>query len=63
MSCALLAEPLRLYYQTVEVMPSLRREAIDEAVEAAAVPTRLTRFRNLVFHLGGNGGDPEDTES
>ena len=62
-SCALLAEPLRLYYQTVEVMPSLRREAIDEAVEAAAVPTRLTRFRNLVFHLGGNGGDPEDTES
>ena len=61
-SCALLAEPLRLYYQTVEVMPSLRREAIDEAVGAAAVPTELTRFRNLLFHLGGNGGDPEDTE-
>ena len=61
-SCALLAEPLRLYYQTVEVMPSLRREAIDEVVGEAAVPTEFTRFRNLVFHLGGNGGDPEDTE-
>ena len=61
-SCALLAEPLRLYYQTVEVMPSLRREAIDEAVGAAAVPTELSRFRNLVFHLGGDRGDPEDTE-
>ena len=61
-SCALLAEPLRLYYQTVEALPSLRREAIDEAVGAAAVPTELTRFRNLVFHLGGDGGDMEDTE-
>ena len=63
-SCALLAEPLRLYYQTVEVMPSVRREALDEVVGEAAVPTEFTRFRNLVFHLliGGNGGDPEDTE-
>ena len=47
---------------TVEALPSLRREAIDEAVGAAAVPTELTRFRNLVFHLGGDGGDMEDTE-
>ena len=58
----MLAEPLRLYYQTVEVLPSLRREAIDEAAGAAAVPTELTRFRNLIFHLGGDGGDLEDTE-
>ena len=35
-SCALLAEPLRLYYQTVDVMPNLRRKAIDEAVGTAA---------------------------
>ena len=61
-SCALLVEPLRLYYQTVEVMPNLRREAIDETVGTAAVPTELARFRNLVFHLGGNGGNPDDTE-
>ena len=61
-SCALLAEPLRLYYQTIEVMPNLRREAIDDTVGTSAVPTELTRFRNLVFHLGGNGGDPHDTE-
>ena len=61
-SCALLVEPLRLYYQTVEVMPNLRREAIDEAAGTAGVPTELARFRNLVFHLGGNGDDPNDTE-
>ena len=61
-SCALLAEPLRLYFQTVEVVPSLRREAIDGAVGGTSVPTDLTRFRNLVFHVGGNGGEPEDTE-
>ena len=50
-SCALLAEPLRLYFQTVQVMPPAR-EAIDEAVGASPP----------VFHLGGDGGDPEDTE-
>ena len=61
-SCALLAEPLRLYYQTVEAMPDLRREAIDEAVGSTAVPTELARFRNLVFHLGGRGEDPDRTE-
>ena len=61
-SCALLVEPLRLYYQTVEAMPNLRREAIDEAAGTAAVPTELARFRNLVFHLGGDGDDPNDTE-
>ena len=64
-SCALLAEPLRLYFQTVQVMPSLRREAIDEAVGASAVPTELTRFRNLVFHLGACAAErfwaPSDT--
>ena len=63
MSCALLAEPLRLYYQTVEVMPNLRREAIDEAVGTAAVPTELARFRNLVFHLDGNGAVTRTTPS
>ena len=61
-SCALLAEPLRLYYQTIKVMPNLRREAIDDAVGTAAVPMELIRFRNLVFHLGGNGDNPDDTE-
>ena len=63
MSCALLAEPLRLYYQTVKVMPNLRREAIDEAVGTAAVPTELARFRNLVFHLDGNGAVTRTTRS
>ena len=61
-SCALLAEPLRLYYQTVEIMPNLRREAIEELVGVSAVPAELTRFRNLVFHLGGDGGDPDEIE-
>ena len=61
-SCALLAEPLRLYYQTVEAMPDLRREAIDEAVGSMAVPAELARFRNLVFHLGGGGEDPDATD-
>ena len=60
--CALLAEPLRLYYQTVELMPELCREAIDEAVGSTAVRAELARFRNLVFHLGGSGEDPDDTE-
>ena len=38
LSCALLAEPLRLYYQAVEAMPTLRRESIEEAVGAGPVP-------------------------
>ena len=63
MSCALLAEPLRLYHQTVELMPSLRRQAIDEAIGPGGVPAEMARFRNLVFHLGGTGDNPSDTEN
>ena len=61
LSCALLAEPLRLYYQAVEAMPTLRRESIEEAVGAGPVPTELARFRNLVFHVDGDR-DANDTE-
>ena len=60
-SCALLLEPLRLYYQAVEAEPRLRHEAIEEVVEGGGVPTELALFRNLVFHVGGDR-DPNDIE-
>ena len=52
-SCALLMEPLRLYYQAVEAEPGLRRETIEEIVGGGSIPTELALFRNLVFHAGG----------
>ena len=49
MRWALLAEPLRLYHQTVALMPCPRRQAIDEAIGPGGGPAEMARFRNLVF--------------
>lgn len=61
-SCAMLSEPLRLYNQTVEAMPLLRRPKLDEALSEGDVRSELARYRNQIFHLTSDGGAKSDIE-
>lgn len=61
-SIALLAEPLRIYYQAVERVPELRHNAIEEIAGPGPVPPTLRRLRNIVFHVASDNIDPYDTE-
>ena len=60
---ALLAEPLRIYYQTVEEAPELRHNGIEEIAGPGPVPPALRHYRNIVFHVASDSIDPDVTES
>ena len=62
MSNALLAEPLRIYYQTVTEAPALRDRALEELAGPRPMSPVLGRYRNMVFHIGSDGADPTETE-
>ena len=62
MSNALLAEPLRIYSQTVTEAPALRDRALEEIAGPGPMPPVLGRYRNMVFHVGSDGDDPTETE-
>ena len=62
-STALLAEPLRIYYQAVKRVPELRHTAIEEIAGPGPVPPMLRHLRNIVFHVASDNIDPDDTES
>ncbi len=61
-SNALLAEPLRLYFQAVKEAPSLRDRALEEIAGAGPMSPVLGRYRNIVFHVGSDGADPTKSE-
>ncbi len=61
-SNALLAEPLRIYYQAVTEVPALRDRALEEIAGPGAMSPVFGRYRNLVFHVGSDGANPTESE-
>ena len=61
-SNALLAEPLRIYYQVVTEAPALRDRALEEIAGPGPMSPLLGRYRNMVFHVGSDGADPTESE-
>ena len=61
-SNALLAEPLRIYYQAVAETPALRDQGLEEIAGPGPVSSVMGRYRNMVFHVGSEGTDPTETE-
>ncbi len=61
-SHALLAEPLRIYYQAVTEAPTLRDRALEEIAGQGRMSSSLGRYRNMVFHVGSDGADPAESE-
>ena len=62
-SNALLAEPLRIYYEVVQEVPELRDRGLEEIVGPGPVPPVFNRYRNVVFHVRSDGADPTEAES
>lgn len=60
-SNALLAEPLRIYSQTVTEMPELRDSVLEDIAGSGSLPPALGQFRNMVFHVSDQP-DPAETE-
>ena len=60
---ALLAEPLRLYYQAISEVPALRLGEIEEIAGPGPVPLALRNYRNIVFHVAHESMDPDEIEA
>ena len=61
-SNALLAEPVRIYYQAVTESPALRDRALEEIAGPGSMSPLLARYRNMVFHVRSDGADPSESE-